>query len=140
MPPTRLCPQRARLRCVLAVLAFTAATLAGHSHATHTFLQLEPCADARDRVKRTVSGVFRVHAECDRLLLEIPPQLFDRDMLVYTELAQVWTTDGDIVPGTVADSRMMRWRRRCFGRRLFGSGDNADDRLPAPGTGASSMQ
>jgi hypothetical protein len=33
-------------------------------------------------------------------------------MLVYTELAQVWATESDIVPGTVADNRMMRWRRR----------------------------
>jgi hypothetical protein len=102
---------RERLHRALAVLVLAAATLAGHARAAHT-LDLAPCASGKAGAKRSVSGVFRVHAECDRLLLEIPPELFDRDMLVYTEFAQVWATEADIVPGTVADSRMMRWRRR----------------------------
>ena len=111
MPTIRLCLRRGGVRCALLALALIAAALGGRSHAAHT-LELAPCGGGYASVKRSVSGVFRVHAECDRILLEIPPQVFDRDMLVYTEFAHVWATDGDIVPGTLADSRMMRWRRR----------------------------
>ena len=110
MPAICIPFRRGHLRCPLAALAFTAATLACHAHAAHT-LELQPCASGQAPVKRSLSGVFRVQVECDRVLLEIPPQLFDRDMLVYTEFTQVWATDSDIVPGTVADNRMMRWRR-----------------------------
>ena len=108
-----ICPslRRGRLRCALLVLALSAAALGGRVHAAH-ILQLAPCEGGHASVKPSASGVFRVHAECDRILLEIPPQVFDRDMLVYTEFAHVWATDSDIVPGAVADSRMMRWRRR----------------------------
>ena len=91
--------------------------LAGPTRAAHT-LELAACLGHQPGDKRTISGVFRVHAECDRLLLEIPPEMFGRDLLVYTEFAQVWATDSDIVPGTVADSRMMRWNRRG-GRMLL---------------------
>ena len=99
-----------QFRCSLAVLAFAAATLVGHARAAHV-LDLQPCANGQAPVKRSLTGAFRVHAECDRVLLEIPPELFDRDILVYTEFAEVWATDSDIVPGAVADNRMMRWRR-----------------------------
>ncbi len=75
-------------------------------------LDLAPCASNSPGQKRTISGLFRVHVICDRLLWEIPPELFGRDFLVYTEFSQLWTTDSDIVPGIEADSRMMRWRRR----------------------------
>ena len=111
MPTICLCFQRGPLRSMLIALACIAAALGGRSHAAHT-LEPAPCGSGYASVKRSVSGVFRVHADCDRVLLEIPPQVFDRDMLVYTEFAHVWATDSDIVPGTLADSRMMRWRRR----------------------------
>jgi len=101
----------ARLCCALAALTLAAATLAGHARAANT-LELAPCASGQPGARRTLDGVFRVYAECDRLLLEIPPQVLDRDMLVHTEFSQVWATDSDIVPGMVADSRMMRWHRR----------------------------
>ncbi|MFN0317156.1 MAG: DUF5117 domain-containing protein, partial [Burkholderiales bacterium] len=75
-------------------------------------LDLAPCASSAAGEKRTLSGLFRVHVTCDRLLWEIPPELLGRDLLFYTEFSRLWTTDSDIVPGIEADSRIMRWQRR----------------------------
>jgi hypothetical protein len=111
MPLIPPCCQRDGLRRALALLVLFAAALSGLAHAAH-MLDLAPCAAGQAGAKRSVGGVVRAHVDCDRLLLEIPVDLFDRDMLVYTEFAQVWATDSDVVPGTIADNRMMRWRRR----------------------------
>ena len=85
--------------------------LGGTARGANT-LELASCAGEQPAEKRTLSGLFRVHVACDRLLFEIPPAMLDREMLVYTEFSRVWATDSDIVPGTVADKRMMRWHRR----------------------------
>jgi len=77
-------------------------------------LALAPCpGQGADNEMRTISGMFRVHVVCDRLLLEISPALYNRDMLMYTEFSQLWSADTDITPGTMADSWVVRFHRRA---------------------------
>ena len=111
---TRLSPGTfARVRGGLSISFLALAMLSGPARGANT-LELASCPGKRVGEKPSLSGLFRVHVACDRLLFEIPPAMLDRDMLVYTEFSQVWTTDSDIVPGTAADKRMMRWHRRVF--------------------------
>ncbi len=86
---------------------------AGPALAINT-LQLMPCAGREHEAeRRTISGLFRVHVVCDRLLLEIPSELFYRDMLMYTAFSQLWSADTDVTPGAKAESWVVRWHRRA---------------------------
>jgi hypothetical protein len=109
------CPQglpawlRALLVFALVALAWPAP---GHAAAANV-LELAPCSRHEAAETRTISGPFRVHVICDRVLFEIPPELFYRDMLMYTAFSQLWSADTDLTPGTMADSWVVRWHRRA---------------------------
>jgi hypothetical protein len=106
----------ARHRMVRLLVAFVISLLGlcatGQGQAANV-LELAPCAAQDKHETRTISGLFRVHVVCDRLLLEIPPALFYRDMLMYTEFSQLWSADTDITPGAMADSWVVIWHRRA---------------------------
>jgi hypothetical protein len=100
---------RALLALALAALAWAAP---GRAPAAGV-LELAPCGGHEGAEMRTISGPFRVHVICDRVLFEIPPELFYRDMLMYTAFSQLWSADTDLTPGTMADSWVVHWHRRA---------------------------
>lgn len=61
---------------------------------------------------RSLKGMFTVHVICDHVLLEIPQNMLNRDMLFNTEFAALSTGSDFVAPGSVVDSRVVRWVRR----------------------------
>ena len=59
------------------------------------------------------TGLFTVHQRCGHVLYEIPPSMFDRDMLISTEFAALRAREGDAqTSGRFADTHVVRWVRR----------------------------
>ena len=71
-----------------------------------------PCGPGIEQPERVLDGLFRVHLRCDHVLFEIPAALLGRDMLLNTEFAGLSTDAQYVAPGTVADSRVVRWVQR----------------------------
>jgi hypothetical protein len=71
-----------------------------------------PCGPGMEQPERVLDGLFRVHLRCDRVLFEIPTMLLGRDMLLSTEFAALSIGTQYVAPGTVADSRVVRWVQR----------------------------
>jgi hypothetical protein len=112
MPSTPALPTAwLRLLVALALAALTWAA-PGQARAANA-LELAPCGKREGAQTRTVSGLLRVHVICDRVLFEIPPELFHRDMLMYTVFSQLWSADTDLTPGVMADSWVVHWYRRA---------------------------
>jgi hypothetical protein len=74
--------------------------------------EVVPCRPNMPQQVETLDGLFRVHVVCDHVLFEIPKHLLNRDMLVNTEFAALSTGTDYVAPGSVADSRVVRWVQR----------------------------
>ncbi len=59
----------------------------------------------------TQDGLFRTHLVCDRLLLEIPAALLDRDLLLNTEFVALSTGKEYAAPGALVYNRVVRFTR-----------------------------
>jgi len=76
-----------------------------------------PCApDVPHEVRRFPSFITML-LDCDRVLVEIPPAMMGRDMLVSTEFAALSTGSSEFAPGTSLISRVVRWQQR--GHRVY---------------------
>ena len=71
-----------------------------------------PCRPNMPQEVRTLPGLFTVHVACDHVLLEIPPEMLERDILLNTEFAALSTGTDYVAPGSVVDSRVVQWVRR----------------------------
>jgi hypothetical protein len=67
----------------------------------------------------TQDGMFRTHFVCDRVLLEIPTGMLDRDLLLNTEFVALSTGTDYAAPGTLVDNRVVRFVRRRAKVDLF---------------------
>ena len=74
--------------------------------------EVAPCRPNMPERMVSLPGMFMVHVVCDHVLFEIPPKMLDRDMLVNTEFARLSTGSDYVAPGSVVDSRVVRWVRR----------------------------
>ena len=98
--PTLICDRVARC-CVLFMFACPWAWSATSD--------LQPCGPGIEQPERVLEGLFRVHLRCDRVLFEIPRRLLGRDMLLNTEFTGLSMGSDYVAPGTIADSRVVRW-------------------------------
>ncbi len=64
---------------------------------------------------KTKDGLFKVHTLDEKWFYEIPESLYNRDMLIYNEIAAA--PPGIGYSGSPGTSRMIRWERR--GNRIF---------------------
>jgi len=74
--------------------------------------EVAPCRPNMPERMVSLPGLFTVHVVCDHVLFEIPLAMLDRDMLVNTEFAALSTGSDYVAPGSVVDSRVVRWVRR----------------------------
>jgi hypothetical protein len=74
--------------------------------------EVAPCRPNMPERMSSLPGLFTVHVVCDHVLFEIPPDILERDILVNTEFAALSTGSDFVAPGSVVDSRVVRWVRR----------------------------
>jgi len=74
--------------------------------------EVAPCRPNMPERMVSLPGMFTVHVVCDHVLFEIPLAMLERDMLVNTEFAALSTGSDFVAPGSVVDSRVVRWVRR----------------------------
>jgi hypothetical protein len=74
--------------------------------------EVAPCRPNMPERMVSLTGMFTVHVVCDHVLWEIPLKMLGRDMLVNTEFAALSTGSDYVAPGSVVDSRVVRWVRR----------------------------
>ena len=74
--------------------------------------EVAPCRPNMPERMVSLPGMFTVHVVCDHVLFEIPLAMLERDMLVNTEFAALSTGSDYVAPGSVVDSRVVRWVRR----------------------------
>jgi hypothetical protein len=74
--------------------------------------EVAPCRPNMPERMVSLPGLFTVHVVCDHVLFEIPLTMLDRDMLLNTEFAALSTGSDYVAPGSVVDSRVVRWVRR----------------------------
>jgi hypothetical protein len=67
----------------------------------------------------TQDGMFTTHFVCDRLLLEIPTRMLDRDLLLNTEFVALSTGTDYAAPGVLVYNRVVRFVRRRAKIDLF---------------------
>src|SRR4029077_17687311 len=84
---------------------------AGAAHAMKAS-EVAPCRPNMPERMVSLPGLFTVHVVCDHVLFEIPLAMLDRDMLLNTEFAALSTGSDYVAPGSVVDSRVVRWVRR----------------------------
>ncbi|MGH8248091.1 MAG: DUF5117 domain-containing protein, partial [Gammaproteobacteria bacterium] len=70
------------------------------------------CPPGMEQKTETLPGLFTFHVICDHILVEIPPAMLNRDMLLNTEFAALSTGSDYVAPGSVVDNRVVRWIRR----------------------------
>jgi uncharacterized protein DUF4953/uncharacterized protein DUF5117/uncharacterized protein DUF5118 len=98
-----------RLLCVaLLWIALSGSALAEGMKAS----EVAPCRPNMPERMVSLKGMFTVHVVCDHVLWEIPLKMLGRDMLVNTEFAALSTGSDYVAPGSVVDSRVVRWVRR----------------------------
>ena len=73
--------------------------------------QLASCPGPAQGQVETQEGMFRTHLVCDRVLLEIPPALLDRDLLLNTEFVALSTGRDYAAPGALVYNRVVRFLR-----------------------------
>ena len=95
--------------CILAAAITLCAGLPAHAARTGI---AAPCAPDIPHEVRKFPSFITVHLDCDRVLLEIPPAMLGRDMLVSTEFAGLSTGSSEFAPGTSVANRVIRWRQR----------------------------
>ncbi|MEO8631345.1 MAG: zinc-dependent metalloprotease, partial [Betaproteobacteria bacterium] len=74
--------------------------------------EVAPCRPNMPERMTSLPGLFTVHVVCDHVLFEIPLKMLDRDMLLNTEFAALSTGSDFVAPGSVVDTRVVRWVRR----------------------------
>jgi uncharacterized protein DUF4953/uncharacterized protein DUF5117/uncharacterized protein DUF5118 len=74
--------------------------------------EVAPCRPNMPERMVSLPGLFTLHVVCDHVLFEIPLAMLDRDMLLNTEFAALSTGSDYVAPGSVVDSRVVRWVRR----------------------------
>ncbi|MSQ58620.1 MAG: DUF5117 domain-containing protein [Betaproteobacteria bacterium] len=74
--------------------------------------EVAPCRPNMPQTVRTIKGLFNAHIACDHVLFEIPLDKLNKDMLINTEFAALSTGSDFVAPGSVVDSRVVRWVRR----------------------------
>ncbi|HTS53927.1 MAG TPA: zinc-dependent metalloprotease [Burkholderiales bacterium] len=74
--------------------------------------EVAPCRPNMPERMVSLPGLFTLHVVCDHVLFEIPLTMLDRDMLLNTEFAALSTGSDYVAPGSVVDSRVVRWVRR----------------------------
>lgn len=81
--------------------------------ATHAMQvsNMVPCAPNAPSDVRTLQSFLVVHVECSNVQLEIPVQMEDRSILVYTEFSGLSTGASEFAPGSAIDNRVVRWKR-----------------------------
>jgi hypothetical protein len=92
---------------VIVGMLLAAPALAGAAQASH----MAPCAPNAAQEASTLASFLTVHVVCSSVLLEIPPAMLDRSILVYTEFAGLSTGGSEYAPGTAIHSLAVRWRR-----------------------------
>ena len=80
------------------------------AHAMQTS-DMAPCAANVPHDVRTMESFLIVHVDCSNVLLEIPPAMLNRSILVYTEFSALSTGGSEYAPGSAVDSRPVRWMR-----------------------------
>jgi len=103
-------------RGIWTVLMAIALCAAASAHAARTGLTA-PCAPNVPHEVRKFPSFITVLLDCDRVLLEIPPAMMGRDMLVSTEFAGLSTGTSEFAPGTSVANRLIRWKHR--GNRVY---------------------
>jgi hypothetical protein len=78
---------------------------------------LASCPDNVEKQDIVLPGLLIVHAICDRLLVEIPQEMLNRDFLVNTEFAALSTGSDYVAPGSVVENRVIRMIRR--GNKIY---------------------
>ena len=73
--------------------------------------RLASCPGPAQGLVETQEGMFRTHLVCDRILLEIPPALLDRDLLLNTEFVALSTGTDYAAPGALVYNRVVRFLR-----------------------------
>src|SRR5262245_45154503 len=74
--------------------------------------EIAGCKPGADDAIVTREGLLTVHLVCDRLLVEIPPSGYGRQMLLNTEFAAISGGAEQVAPGTVVDNRVVQFVRR----------------------------
>lgn len=73
--------------------------------------EMAPCAPNTPRNSHTLTSFLIVHVVCSNVELEIPPAIFGRSILLYTEFAALSTGGSEYAPGSAVDTRAVRWLR-----------------------------
>lgn len=81
------------------------------AHAARTGIAA-PCAPNVPHEVQKLPSFITVHLDCDRVLLEVPPAMLGRDMLLSTEFAALSTGTSEFAPGTSVANRLIRWKQR----------------------------
>jgi hypothetical protein len=72
---------------------------------------MAPCTPDANPQTTTLSGFLIVHVVCSNVLLEIPPAMLGRSILLYTEFAALSTGGSEYAPGSAIHSLAVRWAR-----------------------------
>src|SRR5262245_25679287 len=83
-------------------LGFPLAASGGHLR------EMAGCKPDSDDPVVSREGLLTAHMVCDRLLVEIPDSIYDRDMLLSTEFAAISGGANFIAPGTLVSNRLVR--------------------------------
>src|SRR6185503_19068053 len=108
------CPHTQRgmiMRAFVLAASILAASFSQIAHGAETAV-VRPCQPGKEEPPQTLSGLLTVHVICDRVIFEIPPAGFDRDILVNTEFAALSTGTDFVAPGSLVDNRVVRLIRR----------------------------
>ena len=99
------------MRTIVLVTAFLAALFCQSAFGAATAV-VTPCPPGKEQQTQTLVGMLTVHVICDRVIFEIPPAGFNRDLLVNTEFAALSTGTDFVAPGSLVDNRVVRLIRR----------------------------
>ena len=100
------------MRKLISTLAIGLALVPPTALAAADLRRIANCQPGADDAIVTREGLLTVHLVCDRLLVEIPPSVYRRELLLNTEFAAVSGGAGVVAPGTVVDNRVVRLVRR----------------------------
>ena len=92
-------------------LALALMLMAGGTTFAADIARLVSCPGPAQGQIETRKGMFSTHLVCDRILLEIPPALLDRDLLLNTEFVALSTGTDYAAPGALVYNRVVRFVR-----------------------------
>src|SRR5690349_7450799 len=99
--------RRVSLLCIVLVMLL-AGTRNGNAAQVSN---IAPCASDAPQETTVLDGFLIVHVVCSNVLLEIPPAMLNRSILVYTEFAALSTGGSEYAPGSAINSLAVRWLR-----------------------------